>query len=280
MTSASFAGHAFKKSRLRTATDRLSVVLLPYRVVNCFLVASLLWKLKFFPAIVSEYLELKLSDHFFPALFSSPIVLIVLFVIPVTSGLVALFVRNKLVLRSLAITTMICLFGLCIHQGSYNDVTFVTCFWVSAWCVWYSFRLDDPAEILLSKARMFGLLIISLIFLGGAIGKWTPGYWSGEVIYEIYFVRRDFWLFNLLRANFEADAPRDLATYYSRMIIASESACAFLWLLNPKIGSAIAVMMLFGITLFSNVLLFSVTLCLIGLAIVGLHEPGTKPASE
>ena len=128
---------------------------------------------------------------------------------------------------------------------------------------------------MLAKAKTFCILIISLIFLGGAVGKWTPGYWSGEVIYDIYFVERDFWFFNLLRANLDDNALRNFATHYSRMVVLSETACAFLWLLNPKIGSAIALIMFLGITLFSNVLLFSVTLCLIGLAIVGMHEPNS-----
>lgn len=246
---------------------------MPYRVVTCFLLASLLWKFRFIPGIFTGYQELTLSDAFFPALFSHPLTLAVLFLTSVTIGLVGLFVRSKLALRCHAITTLVCMFGLCIHQGTYNDVTFVTCFWVSTWCVWYTFRLDDPADILLSKAKVFGILIISLIFLGGAAGKWTPGYWSGEVIYEIYFAGRDFWFFNLLRANMEVDALREFATYYSRMVVLSETACAFLWLLNPRTGSAIALIMFLGITLFSNVLLFSVTLCLIGLAIVGLHQP-------
>lgn len=252
---------------------------MPYRVVTCFLLASLLWKSRFIPGIFTGYLELKLNDPFFPNLFSNPYSLATLFLTPVTFGFIALFIRNRLALRFQAITTLACMFGLCIHQGSYNDVTFVTCFWVSAWCVWYSFRLDDPVEILMAKASFFGVLIISLIFLGGALGKWTPGYWSGQVIYDIYFVERDFWFFNLLRANLGTEALRDFATCYSRMVVLSETACSFLWLLNPKTASIIALAMFLGITLFSNVLLFSVTLCLIGLAIVGLQQPapGNRP---
>ena len=273
LTSATLARPAFERSHVRTATSQHSIVLTPYRVVTFFLLASILWKLPWIPGVFSTYLETRLNDAFFPPLLSSPSTLAVLFLTPLILGVVALFLKNRIALKVQAITTLICMFGLCIHQGTYNDATFVTCLWVSAWCVWYTFRMNEPAEILLSKARVFALLIISLVFLGGAAGKWTPGYWSGEVLYGIYFVDRDFWFFNLLRANLTTDSLREFATCYSRMVIMLETGCAFLWLLNPKIGSAIALTMFLGITLFSNVLLFSVMFCLIGLAIVGLHEP-------
>jgi hypothetical protein len=165
------------------------------------------------------------------------------------------------------------MFGLCIHQGSYNDVTFLTCFWVAAWCSWFTMRIDDPEDELLAKGKTFGILIVSMIFLGGAVGKWTPGYWSGEVLYEIYFVDRDFWFFNLLRSRMDPEALRDFATYYSRLVILTETACSFLWLLPVKAASAIALTVFLGIALFSNVYLFSVMFCLFGLTIVGLHEP-------
>ena len=133
-------------------------------------------------------------------------------------------------------------------------------------------RFDDPIDDLLPKAKRLGLLIISMIFLGGAIGKWTPGYWSGDVLYEIYFVDRNYWVFNLLRASVETESLRDIATYYSRMVVITESCCAFLWVLPVRIGAAAAITVMLGIVIFSNAYLFSVMFCLIGLAIVGLHE--------
>ena len=58
-------------------------------------------------------------------------------------------------------------------------------------------------ELLIRRAAFLSRLIISLILLGGAAGKWTPEYWSGEVLFDIYFVDRDFWFFNYLRDNYE-----------------------------------------------------------------------------
>ncbi|MFK7767357.1 MAG: hypothetical protein AB8B55_09060 [Mariniblastus sp.] len=259
--------------RNAASTDSLAGTIKIYRVVVGFLIASLLWKCKYFPLIHEIYSSHHLKTDFFPALLSNPNALAGLYATPVLLGLWAMMTRNKFLLRVQAITIMVCMFGLCIHQGSYNDVTFLTSFWVSVWCAWFTMRIEDAEEVLMAKAKTFGLLIASLIFLGGAAGKWTPEYWSGEVFYEIYFIDRDYWAFNFLRTQFEGEGLRNVATYYSRMVIIIETLCAFLWLLPVKAGSAIALVVLFGIALFSNVNLFSVVFCLFGLMLVGLHEP-------
>jgi lipoprotein signal peptidase len=112
-----------------------------------------------------------------------------------------------------------------------------------------------------------------MIFLGGAVGKLTPEYWSGEVFFQIYFVDRDFWVFNLLRSRFEPETLREIATYYSRMVIGTEMAVAGFWLLPRKVAAVLTLIVLLCLTLFSNFNLFSVTFCLIGLCLFVLHEP-------
>ncbi len=253
--------------------DQLSLVLPIYRVVTLTILASMIWKYAYFIPIFQSYAQLELSDSFFPSFFTNNYVLAGLYLAPIAFGIIALFTRSVLLLRTQALTTLGCMFGLCIHQGSYNDVTFVTCLWVSLWCVWYTLKINEPPEELIKKSQRFSLLIISLVFLGGAAGKWTPGYWSGEVIYEIYFSHRDFWFFNLLRNQLDTESLRNVATLYSRVIVISETACSFLWLLKPKYGGMIAIAMLLGITFLSNLLLFSVTFCLIGLAIAAIETP-------
>lgn len=244
-----------------------------YRVVTATIIGSLLWKADCYPAVCNIYSTYSLSDSFFPSFLSNTIVLGFMLIAPVVLGTIVMVVHNKPFLILHSVVTLLCMFGMCIHQGSYNDVTFLTCFWVSLWCVWYSVKLGSPPRELIAKSQTFAILIISLIFLGGAVGKWTPGYWSGQVLYEIYFVDRDFWFFNLLRSNLQPEALRDFATCYSRMVILAESTCALLWLLPAKLAGAIALTMLVGIAIFSNIYLFSVMFCLCGLAIVCLHEP-------
>ena len=107
---------------------------------------------------------------------------------------------------------------------------------------------------------------------GGAVGKMTEGYWSGQILYEIYFVGRDFWVYNLVRQFVPEDQLLGVAMWHSRVVICSEWFCAFLWLLPPRVASTVAILMLCGIALTSNFLLFSVVGSLLGLALVGLHQ--------
>ena len=161
--------------------------------------------------------------------------------------------------------------GLCWHQGSYNDVTFLTCFWASTWCTWLAFSMDQPAEQLMKKAARFVMLIVSMIFLGGAVGKFTPGYWSGEVLYQVYFVDRDFWFFNLLRNQFDDVTLRAIATGYSRFVVLAESACVFLFLLPTRLAGTLALVTFCSIISLSNFNLFSVMFCMLGLCVVAIR---------
>ena len=63
-----------------------------------------------------------------------------------------------------------------------------------------------------------------------------------------------------------------VAMWHSRMVVCAEWLCGFLWLMPRKIASIVAIVMLCGIALTNNFNLFSVVTCLIGLALVGLHQ--------
>ena len=117
--------------------------------------------------------------------------------------------------------------------------------------------------------------------LGWMLGKWTAEYWSGEVFYEIYFRDRNFWVFNLLRANCEPDTLREISTWYSRQVVVVETVVGLgLWLLPPRWAAAVGVLVLTSIAVLSNWLLFSVLSCLIGLAAVGFLVPRATTVSE
>ncbi|MEL7497495.1 MAG: hypothetical protein AAFN77_07785 [Planctomycetota bacterium] len=253
-----------------TAVEKVVVV---YRWIVIATVMSLIWKASYFPLAYGLYAQLQLVDSFFPSIMRSHELLVLLIGLPVTLGLATIVFSNRILFRVQAIAMALGMAGLCWHQGSYNDVTFLTCFWVSLWMIWFTFSMDQPIEQLLPKARVSAILIVSLMFLGGAVGKLTPGYWSGEVLYQIYFVDRDFWFFNLLRGYLEPSALRSFATGYSRMVIITESACAFLWLLPPRVAGILALVTFSGIVVFSNFNLLSVMCCLLGLCGVAIYRP-------
>ncbi len=243
------------------------------RIVIASILVSLLWKIRYFLLAFAVYFEYPLHDEFFPAWLSSSGVSLAAYTLSVAACLVSLFSVDRRYLMGCSLLLTACLYIQCIHQHSYNDVTFLTCFWSAAWSFWFTSRIGrDHDNLLIEKGVFISHLILSVIFLGGAMGKLTPGYWSGQVLYDIYFAARDFWVFNILREHFSNDTLHAISRWYSRFVIVTEMGCACLWLLPRRWASWLAIITCCGICLFSNVLLLSVLACLLGLAVIGLHE--------
>lgn len=242
------------------------------KLVHVGILISLLWKVRFFWYFLGVHKEFPVVDPFFPEFFRSRIVLLVAYLLAVAASFLILSTSDKIRLRLFGCVSLASLSILCIHQSAYNDVTFVCCAWASLWCLWLSTRLGESYDSLYPRAAWLSHLVLSLIFLGGAIGKLTPGYLSGDVLFEIYFKDRDFWTYNLARNSLSEEGLRTAAMWHSRIVLLSEFVCGFLWLMPRKIASIVAIVVLCGIALTNNVLLFSVVACLIGLALVGLHE--------
>ena len=241
-----------------------------YRTVTLAILLSLLWKSSYYPMVWQAYRQLELVDGFFPTPFRSATVLAGLILLAMASIVIGWLPFARRALPLLAGLLTACMAGMCWHQGTYNDVTFLTGFWAAAWCTWLACSLHQPREQVLARGQRLAVLIVSLMFLGGALGKWTPGYWSGEVLYQIYFVDRDFWFFNLLRGWLDTESLRAFATGYSRMVVVVESLGAGLWLLPVRWAGAIGMLTLLGIIVFSNFYLFSVMFSLLGLCLVAM----------
>lgn len=242
-----------------------------HRIVQLGLLASLLWKHRFFRAAGAVYLEIPLADDFFPAAWQSgPAAVFAFEIVAVACG-VNFFVGARWIQVALSTITLGGVSFLCVHQATYNDATFTTLWWTSVWAWWLVWRRGiDDADDLIRKAAFLSRLMVSMILLGGAVGKWTAEYWSGEVLHDIYFVDRDFWLFNALRDRFNASQLRDMATHYSRMVVIGETVMgACLWRLPPRVAATVGVSMLASIALLSNFLLFSVMSCLMAMLASG-----------
>ena len=248
-----------------------SRVVSAYLVVQVALFLGLAWKWAYFRLADGVYREIILQHDFFPNWLRSPDVARWAYLgslISIALGVVSVWVWPR---RFFAAVCIGCLSVLCVHQASYNDATFTTSWWTSLWLLWWTTRMgvDEPTASL-RRGAFLARAIGSMILLGGAVGKWTPEYWSGEVFYDIYFVDRDYWLFNGLRDRYDEETLRWMATWYSRNVIMVESVCGFgLWLLPPKWAAAIGVVLFTLIALSSNFLLFSVLWPLIGLSAVG-----------
>ena len=243
------------------------------KVVVAAILISLLWKLKYYIGLDFFNRAMPLQDPFFPAFFRNQTVARMAYLVAVAVSSLLLLSKSKSILTLGSLLLVVTLFTLNIHQSGFNDVTFLCCGWSALWCLWFSTQISEPNESLLPRAAWLAHTILSLILIGGAVGKMTAEYWSGQVLYEIYFVDRDFWFYNIIRDNCTAEGLRDAATWHTRMVIVTEFACGFLWLLPRRIASWLALIVLMGIALTNNLLLFSVITSLIGLAIVGLHQP-------
>lgn len=261
---------------------------MPLRYVGIATLLGLTWKFKYFAMGDRVYHSLRMRHDFFPAFFQDADVLRAAYIAALLSVLVTIMVsadrtRTRIVASLIGMTTTTILI---LHQGTYNDMTFLTAWWAMLWMLWYGSRIGlDTPDLLIGKAAKLSRVIVSILFLGGAVGKWTSEYWSGQILYEIYFVDRDFWFFNLLRSWFQGEDLRTFATWYSRMVILTESAggltfAAAFWLRSRTVA-VLAAATLAGIALMSNFLLVSVLAPVIGLALVGCFDsPLARPASS
>ncbi len=267
-------------SETAAAAPKLNRPLVVDRIVQAGLFLTLAWKWSYFRLSAEVYAEIPLYDPFFPDWLRSLYTLSAAYLIALAAVVIGFATASRPIRRSCAWLTIAAVTILCIHQGSYNDMTFVTAWWTSLWALWYVHQdWDADPDTMLRRAAWLSRLIISMILLGGAVGKWTAEYWSGEVFYDIYFRDRDYWLFNVLRANLDNETLREIAKWYSRQVILVETVAGFgLWLLPAKWAAITGVALLTSIALLSNFLLFSVLSCLIGLAAVGLFV--AKPRLE
>lgn len=243
------------------------------RLVLSGMLIGLLWKLSYFAGADHVYASVPLQDNFFPVWLQQAASLRLAYLTAALAISIAWFVRSLAVRRAALLLSGSASTVMLLHQGSYNDMTFTTLWWCHVWALWISTRIGtDPDDRLHRKAAFLSRLMLSVVLLGGAVGKWTGEYWSGEVFYEIYFRDRDFWVFNLLRLWFDAETLAWIAMAYSRKVILVETIAGLvLWLMPPRWAALTGVVIFSSIALLSNWLLFSVLAPLIGLSLVGWY---------
>jgi len=245
-----------------------------FKFVQLGTLVALLWKLPFFIESARVYLEIPLHQDFFPAFFSSSATVITAYVTACLAMGFNAVTDNDRVRAWTAWIPLMAVSILCIHQGAYNDMTFTTAWWTMLWSAWFAGRIDETDTLLIHQGARLSRTILSVIMLGGAVGKWTAQYWSGQVLYEIYFFDRDFWIYNQLRTHFEPETIRQIATWYSRQVIVVETIVGLtLWALPPRLAALVGLTVYASIAMFSNYYLFSVLLGLIALAAVGCFVP-------
>jgi hypothetical protein len=163
----------------------------------------------------------------------------------------------------------------CLHFEMFSDATFVTSFWVGLWLLWFTANATRSDDSFYLHARTLAQCTLALVFLGGAIGKLTGAYVEGHALYELYFVQKDSWPYPWLRDTLSPEALRELATWFSRVVIVGELALALCPLYPFRVAAIGGTIVMVGMVVISTWYLLSVMACLIGL-LLALYSLGLR----
>ena len=191
---------------------------------------------------------------------SSHVSLLLLLAMPAAS-LPLLWLGHRRHLVLVALLYMACsMLGLVLLL-TFNDATFTTSLWASAWLLWLGSQSGGPPEqeaALASRAPRFALMVVSLMFLGGFVGKMTPEFWSGEMFYHYFFLDRDILHYPWLRANLAPQTLREVATWFSRAVVVMEGILMVAFLAPFRKIAPLVVVCMMGVVLGSTPWLLSV----------------------
>lgn len=208
------------------------------------------------------------SDHFFPVVLRHPAFLLAAFFSPVLTEVIVLDRPTPTAMRWAAGVEAAGAAVLLVHQASYFFATWVVVFWAALFLVWlaWSAAQDDV------RARIAGpfvaQLLVAFLFMGGAVGKWTAGYWSGDVFYGVFFAGNPSPIYALLRSRFDVSTLHLIAMWFSRAVVVLETSMALVILLPARRASMVSIAAALGLWLTSGDL-FEVSWPLIGIALAG-----------
>lgn len=155
---------------------------------------------------------------------------------------------------------------LLLHASTFADAAFWGTFWVSAWLLWAH---GVPAEEVRRVGPRLAQAVLALAFFGGAVGKLTAGYWSGDVFYGLFF-GSDITFFPALNRALSPLVYRDVATFVSQMAILAEWLVALSVVLPTPWSLRLVLAVAAGMCAFFNPALAVLMLPLAGLALGGL----------
>jgi hypothetical protein len=207
-------------------------------------------------------------DHFFPALLRHPTLLLVAFFVPMISEVVVLSHQTRAGMKRAAAIETLGAAVLLLHQATYFTATWVVVFWAGLFLVWIAWSGAANEGRATTTGPFLAQLLTAFFFLGGAAGKWSAGYWSGEVFYDIFFARQSYFVYSHLRAWFDDATIQLLAKWFSRSAVAVETSMVLVVFLPARLASTVSIAAALGLWL-TNADLFEVVWPLIGIALAG-----------
>ncbi len=241
--------------------------------VNCVIVRRVMmawlvgWYIKgcfFFPYFFHEIVQVPIRNSFFPAIFSNSLVAQLAYVLPFLT-IFAIFESQPLYFRLSSCLMTLSSGILSWHQDTYNDATFVTSFWVAVWLLWVSINLDRRDAEFRLHARVLAVSILSVVFMGGWVGKLTAEYWNGQIIYHIFIVSNNHWPAIWLKNFLPREQVQLWCVVISRLIIGLEMFLSFSLFFPFRLVRFWAPFLMGGIMLFSTWRILSVLSCLFGM---------------
>jgi hypothetical protein len=228
------------------------------------LVASEYWSRALFQ------LSIPVEDPFFPQALRDPLLLLTAVCGPLIAELMVIWRPTVTKMRTAAALEILSAALLMIHQAAFYKATWIVvfwCGWLLAWLAWSAVRRP---ELIPACGPLLAQAMVAFFFLGGAVGKWTAGYWSGEVFHDILVKRHTGMLHQYLRATLDDSSLWQIAMIYSRGIVIVETAMIGIVLVPPRAASvliAVAALGMWG----SSSNLFEIAFPLVGLAAVVWH---------
>ena len=141
-------------------------------------------------------------------------------------------------------------------------------FWAGLFLVWLAWSGAADERRATTTGPFLAQLLTAFFFLGGAAGKWTAGYWSGEVFYDIFFARQSYFVYSQLRAWFDDPTIQLIAKWFSRSAVVVETSMALVVFLPARLASKVSIAAALGLWL-TSADLFEVAWPLIGIALAG-----------
>ena len=165
-----------------------------------------------------------------------------------------------------SILSLACSTVLLNHIVTFNDATYVSSFWVSVWMVWMAWNCERQDPQLIQESKRLSLMVVSLMFLGGFMGKLTPAYWSGEMYSQFPLIREALspqWLTSYLSTA----QHHQVFVWASRLTVIMEGCTALLCLAPFRVAAPLMALAMFSIMAGMTFYLICVFSCLIGLIV-------------
>lgn len=239
---------------------RLAVIawLIGWFFKYAFFAPHLLFQIHEYPVIIQQ----------FPAFFQNKYVAGYAYFLPLLA-IIGIFFQRRRVYLTIGLVLLSCATLLGLHIDTYNDMTFISSFWVAIWLVWYAYYIDDTDHIK-QQAPMLAKCIIGLLFLGGTIGKLTPEYWSGEVFYNTVIRQTPGFFGSLVVQYCSVEQQKFIMSLVSKIIIIAEGLLVLSPVYPYRLFATFSALTILMLVFFRHWQILSVLSCLGGMVLACL----------